>query len=399
MGGGSLYSEKRRYGLKKIILVFSALVLAVMLAACSLEVTDSVLSDFDSSYGKTTSAYVVEDGQLYEVTVRDLTGEIISKEPVPDSIVATPETAQAVFDSDISGKLVYFDRGTYGSLELRPSKNDVTAYRRSGTQVPVDQLESTGVYTYIRNIDDVHFLASDEAVFTGSFRIRSTHIYGDGNYDAVREVECVNTTTSYYSQVNLNRVWFENMKFSGESSQFNFGYYNDAAAHDVTFIRCSFSNNDSDLTSGGGVAAIRLAADNSGKYNDITVDSCCFSSCYQGVYIQCGDGIEVINSDFDGTEHNAIAVQSSTDSFSGSVVIRNNHISNTNDRAVRFGKGSEAEIEVSGNAFSNAADTDGQLLKSETLTSCTYSFSSNTYDGQPLEDVSGEDSSWTVTVQ
>ena len=374
-----------------------AFILLPVLAACSLEVTDSALSDLNSNYGKTTSEYVVEDGQLYEISVRDMTGEILSKEPVPDSIVATPGTAQDVLDSSISGKLVYFDSGKYESLELRPSKNTVTAYRNA-SEVPVDQLEDTGVYTYVRNIDSVHFLASDEAVFTGSFTIRSTHIYGDENYDAVRGVQCINTTTSYYSKVNLNSVCFENMNFRGESSQINFGYYNDAVAHDVTFIRCSFSNNDSDLTSGGGVAAIRLAADNSGKYNDITVDSCCFSSCYQGVYIQCGDGIEVINSDFDGTEHNAIAVQSSTDSFSGSVVIRNNHISNTNDRAVRFGKGSEAEIEVSGNAFSNAADTDGQLLKSETLASCTYSFSSNTYDGQPLEDVSGEDFSWTVTV-
>lgn len=384
--------------MRKTSVILLAFILVLVLAACSLEVTDSALSDLNSNYGKTTSEYVVEDGQLYEISVRDMTGEILSKEPVPDSIVATPETAQVVLDSSISGKLVYFDSGTYGSLELRPSKDTVTAYR-NGVEVPVDQLENTGVYTYVRNIDSVHFLASDETVFTGSFTIRSTHIYGDENYDAVRDVQCINTTTSYYSKVNLNSVCFENMNFRGESSQINFGYYNDAAAHDVTFIRCSFSNNDSDLTSGGGVAAIRLAADNSGKYNDITVDSCCFSSCYQGVYIQCGDGIEVINSDFDGTEHNAIAVQSSTDSFSGSVVIRNNHISNTNDRAVRFGKGSEAEIEVSGNAFSNAADTDGQLLKSETLASCTYSFSSNTYDGQPLEDVSGEDSSWTVTVQ
>lgn len=383
--------------MRKTSVILLAFILLPVLAACSLEVTDSALSDLNSNYGKTTSEYVVEDGQLYEISVRDMTGEILSKEPVPDSIVATPGTAQDVLDSSISGKLVYFDSGKYESLELRPSKNTVTAYRNA-SEVPVDQLEDTGVYTYVRNIDSVHFLASDEAVFTGSFTIRSTHIYGDENYDAVRGVQCINTTTSYYSKVNLNSVCFENMNFRGESSQINFGYYNDAVAHDVTFIRCSFSNNDSDLTSGGGVAAIRLAADNSGKYNDITVDSCCFSSCYQGVYIQCGDGIEVINSDFDGTEHNAIAVQSSTDSFSGSVVIRNNHISNTNDRAVRFGKGSEAEIEVSGNAFSNAADTDGQLLKSETLASCTYSFSSNTYDGQPLEDVSGEDFSWTVTV-
>ena len=384
--------------MRKTSVILLAFILVLVLAACSLEVTDSALSDLNSNYGKTTSEYVVEDGQLYEISVRDMTGEILSKEPVPDSIVATPETAQAVLDSSISGKLVYFDSGTYGSLELRPSKDTVTAYR-NGVEVPVDQLENTGVYTYVRNIDSVHFLASDETVFTGSFTIRSTYIYGDENYDAVRDVQCINTTTSYYSKVNLNSVCFENMNFRGESSQFNFGYYNDAAVNGVTFLCCSFSNNDSDLTSGGGVAAIRLAADNSGKYNDITVDSCCFSSCYQGVYIQCGDGIEVINSDFDGTEHNAIAVQSSIDSFSGSVVIRNNHISNTNDRAVRFGKGSEAEIEVSGNAFSNAADTDGQLLKSETLASCTYSFSSNTYDGQPLEDVSGEDSSWTVTVQ
>ena len=384
--------------MRKTSVILLAFILLSVLAACSLEVTDSALSDLNSNYGKTTSEYVVEDGQLYEISVRDMTGEILSKEPVPDSIVATPGTAQDVLDSSISGKLVYFDSGTYGSLELRPSKNTVTAYRNGLEVVPVDQLEDTGVYTYVRNIDSVHFLASDEAVFTGSFTIRSTHIYGDENYDAVRDVQCINTTTSYYSKVNLNSVCFENMNFRGESSQINFGYYNDAEAHDVTFIRCSFSNNDSDLTSGGGVAAIRLAADNSGKYNDITVDSCCFSSCYQGVYIQCGDGIEVINSDFDGTEHNAIAVQSSTDSFSGPVVIRNNHISNTNDRAVRFGKGFGAEIEVSGNAFSNAADADGQLLKSETLASCTYSFSSNTYDGQPLEDVSGEDFSWTVTV-
>ena len=161
--------------MRKTSVILLAFILLPVLAACSLEVTDSVLSDFDSSYGKTTSEYVVEDGQLYEISVRDMTGEILSKEPVPDSIVATPETAQAVLDSSISGKLVYFDSGTYGSLELRPSKDTVTAYR-NGVEVPVDQLENTGVYTYVRNIDSVHFLASDETVFTGSFTIRSTHI-------------------------------------------------------------------------------------------------------------------------------------------------------------------------------------------------------------------------------
>ena len=82
-----------------------------------------------------------------------------------DAVNVTPETAQSVLDGDINNKVIVFGSGNYGNLELRPSKATSKVYTVSehwywynlGEEVSVEtDLESSAVYNYVRNIENIN---------------------------------------------------------------------------------------------------------------------------------------------------------------------------------------------------------------------------------------------------
>lgn len=330
-------------------------------------------------------------------------------------VVATPENAQDILDRIGSNSVVYFSNGTYGELTLRPSQYNLSSIHGYGTdssnEYTLDEIKnsSTTIYRFDVELDNVTFIGNSGATFS-KFRVSSGYIYGSG-YNAVLEHDISGQQYSYESYMRLKSLSFRGMDFSGEGQAFSTGFSykgDDSYIDGLTIDSCSFENTG--MENGG--QAMYIQSDILGKYMNITVNNCKFSGCFQGVYIQNGDGITITNCVSDNTTHNAFAVQNGgksggetdveDDYFTGSITIRNNTISNTAGKAgIRFGNGRNATILVEDNTISNAAEAvaDGSMiLESETLDNCTYSFTGNTYNGVLLEDIQGNSADWDLII-
>lgn len=330
-------------------------------------------------------------------------------------VVATPENAQDILDRIGSNSVVYFSNGTYGELTLRPSQYNLSSIHGYGTdssnEYTLDEIKnsSTTIYRFDVELDNVTFIGNSGATFS-KFRVGSGYIYGSG-YNAVLEHDISGQQYSYESYMRLKSLSFRGMDFSGEGQAFSTGFSykgDDSYIDGLTIDSCSFENTG--MENGG--QAMYIQSDILGKYMNITVNNCKFSGCFQGVYIQNGDGITITNCVSDNTTHNAFAVQNGgksggetdveDDYFTGSITIRNNTISNTAGKAgIRFGNGRNATILVEDNTISNAAEAvaDGSMiLESETLDNCTYSFTGNTYNGVLLEDIQGNSADWDLII-
>ena len=326
-------------------------------------------------------------------------------------VVATPDNAQDVLDRIGSSSVVYFSEGTYGELTLRPSQYNLSSIHGyssdSDSEYTLDEIKdsSTTIYRYDVELNDVVFIGNPEAAFS-KFSIESGYVYGSG-YNAVLEHDISGQQYSYESYMRLSSLSFRGMNFSGTGQAFStgFSYKGDDSYIDGLAIKnCSFRNTG--MENGG--QAIWLQTDLLDKYRNITVDNCEFSGCFQGVYIQNGDGISITNCSSDNTTHNAFAVQNGGiadeegDYFTGSITIRDNIISNTSGKAgIRFGNGRNASIVVENNTISNAAepvDDGSMILESENLENCTYSFTGNTYNGVLLEDIHGSSADWDLII-
>ena len=385
--GGVELSKKGGFLMRRILFIIASAILAFCFISCDADIPDSMKS----------SEWQIIDGKLVEVIFINNTGTVIDSHEVPNAVIATPSTAQDILDSDINGKIVFFDEGSYDNLEINPTKETAEAFK-DGAPVEIDALVNTGNYTYYRTIENVRFIASDDAVFNGSFRISTGHRYSNESetaFDPVREIDCIATTTSCFVFINGKSLSFENMAFDGPSAGFDINYYNESTLSDISFIGCSFAN----IGTTADVQALHLKANDLGHYSKIHVEDCSFTNVYQGIYTQCVDGIMITGCKFDTTRHNAIATQSSNDPFTGTITITNNTIKNTSDRAIRFGNGKEATITVTGNSFENAVDNGNEILKSETLTDCSYSFTSNRYEGKAIPDTTGTGESIIIRIE
>lgn len=355
-----------------------------------------------------TNAATVTDDNLDTLNWKD--GNLV--------VVATPDNAQDILDRIRNNSVVYFSEGSYGELTLRPSQYNLTSihgysgHSDSDTEYTLDQIKdntTTTIYRFDVELENVTFIGNSGASFS-KFRISSGYIYGSG-YNAVLERDISGQQYSYESYMRLKSLSFRGMDFSGEGQAFSTGFSykgDDSYIDGLTIDSCSFENTG--MENGG--QAIWIQSDILGKYMNITVNNCKFSGCFQGVYIQNGDGITITNCISDNTTHNAFAVQNGgksggaadteADYFTGSITIGNNTISNTSGKAgIRFGNGYNATILIEDNTISNAAEAvaDGSMiLESENLDNCTYSFTGNTYNGVLLEDIQGNSADWDLII-
>ena len=147
----------------------------------------------------------------------------------------------------------------------------------------------------------------------------------------------------------------------------------------VAFKNCAFNIGN---TASGNQALRYYNENNDGNVKNLTVDSCSFNTCFQGVYTQKINGITVMNSSFDTTAHNAIAVQSGSEPVNHkAVVITGNTFANIGDRIIRFGDvGADTQITIKNNTATNSGDSSGQVMKAQSLAEgVTYNISGNNW--------------------
>ena len=308
-------------------------------------------------------------------------------------ILANPANVQNYLDGEfgsIDGKTIILSAGNYGKLEL----GRATKYPGSNTDYYIGGVSEANKKTYdefvtiknngqwsasayyVRNMSNVTIKAAKGATVTvAGLTGGSGHVYGEC-YDYVLD-KAYTSGSAYYLTQNWSNITIEGITFTAPvdiSSSLG-----TTVIDGVAFKNCAFNINN---TASGNQALRYYNENNDGRVKNLTVDHCSFSTCYQGVYTQKINGVTVINSSFDTTAHNAIAVQSGSEPVNHmAVVITGNTFANIGDRIIRFGDvGADTQITIKNNTATNSGDSGGQVIKAQSLAAgVTYDISGNNW--------------------
>ena len=290
----------------------------------------------------------------------------------------------------INGMTLVLAAGNYDKLEL----GRATKYSGSNTDYYIGGVSEANKKTYdefvtiknsgqwsasayyVRNMSSVTIKAAPGATVTvAGLTGGSGHVYGEC-YDYVLD-KAYTSGSAYYLTQNWSNITIEGITFTAPvdiSSSLG-----TTVIDGVTFKNCAFNINN---TASGNQALRYYNENNDGRVKNITVDHCSFNTCYQGVYTQKINGVTVINSSFDTTAHNAIAVQSDSEPVNHkAVVITGNTFANIGDRIIRFGDvGADTQITIKNNTATNSGDSGGQVIKAQSLAAgVTYDISGNNW--------------------
>lgn len=308
-------------------------------------------------------------------------------------ILANPANVQNYLDGEygsIDGKTIILGAGNYGKLEL----GRATKYAGSNTDYYIGRISEANKKTYdefvaiknsghwsdsanyVRNMSNVTIQAAKGATVTvAGLTGGSGHVYGEC-YDYVLD-KAYTIGSAYYLTQNWSNITIEGITFTAPvdiSSSLG-----TTVIDGVAFKNCAFNINN---TASGNQALRYYNENNDGNVKNLTVDSCSFKNCFQGVYTQKINGVTVINSSFDTTKHNAIAVQSGSEPVNHkAVVITGNTFANIGDRIIRFGDvGADTQITIKNNTATNSGDSGGQVIKAQSLAAgVTYDISGNNW--------------------
>ena len=308
-------------------------------------------------------------------------------------ILANPANVQNYLDGkygSIDGKTIILGAGNYGKLEL----GRATKYAGSNTDYYIGgiaeenkktyeefvAIKTSGQWSasanYVRNMSNVTIQAAKGATVTvAGLTGGSSHVYGNC-YDYVLD-KAYTSGSAYYLTQNWSNITFEGITFTAPvdiSSSLE-----TTVIDGVAFKNCAFNIGN---TASGNQALRYYNENNDGNVKNLTVASCSFNTCFQGVYTQKINGITVIHSNFNTTAHNAIAVQSYNEPVNHkAVVITSNTFANIGDRIIRFGDvGADTQITIKNNTATNSGDSSGQVIKAQSLAEgVTYDISGNNW--------------------
>lgn len=290
----------------------------------------------------------------------------------------------------INGMTLVLAAGNYDKLEL----GRATKYSGSNTDYYIGGVSEANKKTYdefvtiknsgqwsasayyVRNMSNVTIKAAPGATVTvAGLTGGSGHVYGEC-YDYVLD-KAYTSGSAYYLTQNWSNITIEGITFTAPvdiSSSLG-----TTVIDGVAFKNCAFNINN---TASGNQALRYYNENNDGNVKNLTVDSCSFKNCFQGVYTQKINGVTVINSSFDTTKHNAIAVQSGSEPVNHkAVVITGNTFANIGDRIIRFGDvGADTQITIKNNTATDSGDSSGQVMKAQSLAAgVTYDISGNNW--------------------
>ena len=290
----------------------------------------------------------------------------------------------------INGMTLVLAAGNYDKLEL----GRATKYSGSNTDYYIGgvaeenkktyedfvAIKTSGQWSpsayYVRNMSNVTIKAAPGATVTvAGLTGGSGHVYGEC-YDYVLD-KAYTSGSAYYLTQNWSNITIEGITFTAPvdiSSSLG-----TTVIDGVAFKNCAFNINN---TASGNQALRYYNENNDGRVKNLTVDHCSFNTCYQGVYTQKINGVTVINSSFDTTKHNAIAVQSGSEPVNHkAVVITGNTFANIGDRIIRFGDvGADTQITIKNNTATDSGDSSGQVMKAQSLAAgVTYDISGNNW--------------------
>ena len=368
-----------------------------------------VSADDNDEYTYTVTSYSSSDGYTF-MGLRDSDGNMYyendsitltsntSLDIIWSTVYVTPENAQSELDYMLSGQTIVFTSGSYNDeLLIRNSqRSTISLYSDSEHYDSSSSLYngSTTVYWYYRDLSNITFTSESGACFYNTISLST------GADDVLSET--LESYSTKFGFINISGITFEEMTFKDAGGlDFRTVYVNGVSSTvtDLTVKECTFSGDEEGIKDSGPYA-IRLNSKANGLISNVVIDSCEIEKYFQLIYTTAIKGLEVKGCDL-SYGYNGVSVQSSSSTyFQGDIKITDNYIHDiweyTNEqqgRAIRMGYGENAAITISGNKFKNATDG-GELIKADSLTSCSLSISSdNTY----LEDTESDDGTTVET--
>lgn len=354
----------------------------------------------------------------------------IESSVVNNGVVATPATAQAVLDSDINNKIVLFDAGDYGSLEIRPTAETATIYKPIwnsnldsytadlkfdgdvllNEEISLDEFmalydngagkTASNFHHYVRNTSNVTLMGTEGANLSYlrviSAPIGSTEALNPN--DPIRNIDYStgNGDSWHYAHNNINNLTITNMNFVGRNSRVSFAsYINDVTVEDIQITNNTFTGtNDSVTTAINFDKETYQIPTTRNVYKDITIKNNTITNNYQGAVL-----LAVENATFEGNtcsnlKHNAFAVHGHEDGKStGYFHIKDNTISSiiastspsvVMERAFRFNLLDNATVNITNNKLYDCADPDNEVTKITDSTNTLFLFANNTYNDETI---------------
>lgn len=357
------------------------------------DVTEFVADGYEVKANENGTFGVIEEAVVEEVP--DMTGDVIN---------VTASNAQNVLDGkygDITGKTINFTENITEVLDLART----TKYAGSGTQYVCSNgnshsnesksftdvtefLEHYGenewhtTPNYYRTLSNVTFTA-DEGVTVAGFAFSAGHVYANEKtgpvYDYVKEV-WTEVGSAYYDYRSLNGITFKGLTVTGHFDAML--YIEGSTVKNITFDGCTFTGTTDDEAN----AAIKFLAD-SQYFTNVVVENCVVDGYYQGVYISGIDGATISKNNINNTVHNAIALQSNDagNPAKGTVVVKENYISNVTNRAIRFNYVGDADIAINNNIMVNCGNSAGELIAAVSVADETVvDLEANYWDGKDV---------------
>ena len=291
-------------------------------------------------------------------------------------LVSTPAGLQAALDKALEGTTIRLTENVaYGSVVLgRPTKyNDTKMYCATHEYTTDDaaafvaHLAEEGYHTtpqYTTTLEGLTVIGANGATIEGLL-MTSGHIYGDA-YDYVRDID-YDEGSAYYVTLNASNIVFVNVQFTGKVDINTSDA--DSVYDGIAFEGCSFTTGGTDSTANG--AGIRFYNEsNNGNLRNLVIIDCKFVNCYQGVYVANVNNIGVMDSEFDTTGHNAIAIQSTVHGAVDikTVAIIGNTFKNIGNRIIRFGEiGADSTLIIQNNTATDSGDEDGEVMKAVSI--------------------------------
>ncbi len=308
-------------------------------------------------------------------------------------IEVTPETIQSYLDGEhgsIDGKTLLLESGEYDCIDF----SRATKYEGSNTDYYIGGIAEANKKTfeefyeiknssswsdssyYVRNLNNVTIKAATGAtVNINGLNAGAGHIYGSTTpvHDYVLDKDILNS--AYYLAFNWSNIKFEGLNFTSKcdinSSQA------ETAIEGLTFKNCTFTLGSTTVTENQGLRF--YTEGNTGKLKGLTVTNCTFNTCYQSIYTYHIADIDINNSTFNTTGHNAIAIQDNSVCNHKKVSITDNTFSDIGDRILRFGNlGADTQITIKGNKATNSGDDEKSVIKAQSLAEgITYDIEDN----------------------
>lgn len=293
---------------------------------------------------------------------------------------------------------MFFSEGNYGDLAIRPTIQTAKAYEDIGgnrfdniyeeTETPIDQLDASTSYHYIRTLNNVKFIGFEKTYFYGEFLV-------DSDVAISPEMDIIKNTPYTAGVCGINRIEGNNIQFDGlnfvsnEASigKINFNYGLESPSEyvlkNVVVKNCKFTNNIDKFKNSSANAAVRFYFD----AENLTFENNTVDGYFKGVDVYYTKNIKVINNTIKNTGHNAIGIY---DNNVGDIVIENNTIKSTGNRAIKFYSCNGLNITIKNNTITNGHDDKDEIIQFSNLTNSIVTMASNINDGVALPEYSNK---------